>query len=217
MRRESLAVTLGVAPVDVGVAHFVATVRAHGHTLHDARVRIRLSMPAWPATFGTALLATTPCAGGYCGTGTLRALGRWRAVVLVRARGSAGVAAVPFDLMNGANARFLFAQPADTRFGPASVTLAQTPRGASTLRVLLRAGLRVRAVLSMPNMLSMGTAVYGARHAAGGWYTLSLSFAMTGVNQIVLQVRTAGGWATARTLLYDVAGDGRASLLTNTP
>jgi hypothetical protein len=163
------------------------------------------------------VLTAAPCAGGYCGTGTLQALGRWRVVVLVRERGSAVDAAIPFDVMNGANARFLFAQPPDTRFGPAIVTLAQALRGASTLRVLLRPQLRVRAVLSMPNMHSMGSAVYGGQPTAGGWYRLRFAFPMTGVNQLVLQVRTSGGWTTARTLLYDVDGVGRASLLTNTP
>jgi hypothetical protein len=215
VRRGSLAVTLSVAPVNIGPARFVADVRDHGRALLDAQVGIRLSMPAW-STFGAPALATTPCSGGYCATGTLQALGRWRAVVLVREQGSPLVAAVPFDLMNGANARFLFAQPADTRFGPASVTLAQTARGPSSLRVLLRPGLQVRALLSMPNMLSMGTATYRAMSLSGGWYGLSFQFAMTGVNQILLQARTPGGWATARTLLYDVDGAGRGSLLTNT-
>jgi hypothetical protein len=69
----------------------------------------------------------------------------------------------------------------------------------------------------MPNMLSMGTAVYHAEPSAGGWYAIPFTFSMTGVNQLLIQVQTTGNWEMVRTLLYDVDGVGRATLLTNTP
>jgi hypothetical protein len=118
--------------------------------------------------------------------------------------------------MNGAHARFLFAQRPDTRFGPASVLLTRLPQGDSVLRVHLRAGLSVRAALDMPNMLSMGAAAYAAQPEGNGWYRVSLAFPMTGVYQVVLQVRTRGGWQPVRTLLYDADSAGNATLLTNT-
>jgi hypothetical protein len=103
---------------------------------------------------------------------------------------SGGPLCLPFDVLNGANARFLFAQPPDRRFGRAKVRLARVADGSSILRGCLRPHLAVRAVLAMPNMRSMGTAVYAASQLPQGWYGVALAFPMTGVTQIVLEVRT---------------------------
>jgi hypothetical protein len=177
---------------------------------------MRLSMPAQPI-FGTTPVVLTACGKDFCGQGNLQALGRWHVEVLVRSRKRpATVRDVPFDLMNGANARFLFSLPPDTRFGPATVTLGRVPDGSALLRVLLRPNLVVRAMASMPNMASMGTASYPVESQANGWYSVSLAFPMTGVEQLLLQVRGSQGWQTARILLYDVDSAGNASLLTNT-
>jgi hypothetical protein len=217
VHRGLLAVTLLVTPVDVGPARFVATVKERGRRVTDGRVRIQLSMPAQP-DFGRALLDTARCGAGYCGRGALQALGRWRVDVLVRLHDrSGGPISIPFDVMNGANARFLFAQPPDTRFGPATVMLERAADGSSFLRVRLRHGLAVRAVLAMPNMRSMGTAVYAASPLPQGWYGASLAFPMAGVTQVVLEVRARRGWQPVRTLLYDVGSTGNATLLTNSP
>ena len=175
VHRGLLAVTLMVTPVDVGPARFVATVKERDRLVTDGHVRIQLSMPAQPV-FGSVMLNTARCADGYCGQGTLQALGRWRVDVRVRLRDmSGGPISIPFDVMNGANARFLFAQPPATRFGPATVMLARAADGSSVLHVHLRPGLTVRAVLDMPNMLSMGIAVYPASPLPRGWYGVSLA------------------------------------------
>jgi hypothetical protein len=216
VRRGSLAVTLAVSPLDVGAVRFVASVEANGKPVTADRVRLRLSMPSQPI-FGVAILKTTLRDGRYRGQGQLQALGRWHVDVLMCPSGiKAACPSVPFDLMNGANARFLFAQPPDTRFGPASVALTRAPEGGSTLRVHLRAGLAVRAIMDMPNMLSMGAARLGAQPQAHGWYGVSLAFPMTGVARVVLQVHTPTGWQAIRTLLYDVDSAGNATPLTNT-
>jgi hypothetical protein len=217
VRRRLLAVTLLVTPVGVGPARFVATVKQRDRLVSAGYVRLALSMPTQPV-FGTAMLDATRCATGYCGQGTLQALGHWRVAVLVRLPHRSGSpTTIPFDFMNGANARFLFAQPPDTRFGPATALLARAADGSSVLRVRLRPGLAVRAVLEMPNMLSMGTAVYAASPWPQGWYGVSLAFPMAGVTQVVLEVRVRRGWQPVRTLLYDVDSAGHATLLTNTP
>jgi hypothetical protein len=83
--------------------------------------------------------------------------------------------------------------------------------------VQLRPGLSVRAVLMMPNMLSMGSAVYAARTQPRGRYAVSLAFPMTGVMQVTLQVQTPDGWRSVCTLLYDADSAGKATLITNTP
>ena len=97
------------------------------------------------------------------------------------------------------------------------VTLSQLPQRTSDLRVHLRSGLSVRAVMAMPNMLSMGTTSYHAQPLPGGWYHIWLVFSMPGVTQLKLQVREPRGWHTVRTLFYDVGSAGTAALLTNTP
>jgi hypothetical protein len=117
--------------------------------------------------------------------------------------------------MNGANARFLFAQPPDTRFGPATTLVSRIPQSSTFLRVRLRAGLPVRAIVDMPNMLSMGSASYAAQPEVQGWYGVSVVFPMTGVTQIVLQVRTRSGWQPIKTVLYDVDSSGNAAPITN--
>lgn len=212
-----LAVTLRVTPVDVGPVRFVATVTERARRVTDGQVRIQLTMPAQPG-FGRALLETVPCAAGYCAQGTFQALGRWRVDVLVRLPDrSGGPLRVPFDVLNGANARFLFAQPPDARFGPATVRLARVADGSSVLQVRLHPHLAVRAVVAMPNMRSMGTAIYPASARPQGWYGVTLAFPMAGVTQVVLEVRTRRGWYPVRTLLYDVGSSGQATLLTNTP
>jgi hypothetical protein len=212
------AVTLLVTPVDVGPVRFVATVTERARRVTDGQVRIQLTMPAQPG-FGRALLETVPCAAGYCAQGTFQALGRWRVDVLVRLpHRSGGPLRVPFDVLNGANARFLFAQPPDARFGPATVRVARVADdGSSVLQIRLRPHLAVRAVLAMPNMRSMGTAIYSASARPQGWYGVALAFPMAGVTQVVLEVRTRRGWYPVRTLLYDVGSSGQATLLTNTP
>ena len=215
-RRGRYAVTLTITPVDVGPVRIIAAVREGGAPLTDGRVRIRLSMPAQPI-FGVAVLRTKRCAGGYCAQGKLQALGRWRAEVLVRPHATPnGPIIIPFDIMNGANARFLFAQRPDTRFGPATVTLSRAADGSYAARVRLRPRLTVRAVLAMPNMPSMGTAIYPAAALARGWYATPLAFPMTGVTQVEIEVRVRSRWRAVRTLLYDVSSTGNATLLTNT-
>ena len=214
--RGILSVDLTVSPVDVGPARFVAVVRARGTLIPDAQVQLRLSMPAQPG-FGAATLPTSRCGDGYCGQGQLQALGRWHIEVLVRRAGSAdSLGTIPFDLLDGANAHFLFAQPPDTRYGPAAVSLSRTADGSSLVQVRLRPGLTVRAVGAMPDMASMGTAIYAATPGQAGLYTIPLAFAMTGVEQLTLQVRDRSVWKPVRTLLYDVDSKGGAVLLTNT-
>jgi hypothetical protein len=216
VRRGPIAAALTIAPVDVGAAQFVVKVEVAGKSVAKDRVRLRLSMPSQPL-FGVSALAMTLCDSGYCAQGQLQALGRWR--VEVEACGLEATNAcvgIPFDFMNGANARFLFAQPPNRRFGPASVRLTQTAQSASLLRVQLHSGLSVRAILTMPNMLSMGSATYAAQAQASGRYTVSLAFPMTGVMQVTLQVHTPRGWQSVRTLLYDADSAGRATLITNT-
>ena len=215
--RGTLSVDLTVSPVDLGPARLVAVVRARGTLVTDAQVLFHLSMPAQPG-FGAATLPAARCGDGYCAQGQLQALGRWRIEVLVRRAGHSGVSGtIPFDLLDGANARFLFAQQPDIRYGPATVSLSRASDGSSLLRIHLRPGLAVRAIGAMPDMGSMGTAVYEATPAAPGFYTVSLAFAMTGVESLTLQVREGSGWRPVRTLLYDVDSKGGAVLLTNTP
>jgi hypothetical protein len=217
VRRGSVAVALTISPIDVGVSRFVAVVQVAGRRLTAQHLRLRLSMPSQPL-FGVATLTALPCAAGYCSQGQLPALGRWHVAVRVCGQGGAtGCTGIPFDFMNGANARFLFAQPPDRRYGPATVTLSQLPQHTSDLRVHLRSGLSVRAVMAMPNMLSMGTASYRAQPRPGGWYHVWLVFSMPGVTQLTFQVQEARGWRTVRTLFYDVGSAGTATLLTNTP
>lgn len=216
VRRGPVTVALTVAPVDVGTARFRAGVWVGGHVLSGGRVRFTLAMPAQPV-FPKTVIVATACHGGYCGQGQLPALGRWHLDTLVcPPRQQRGCARIPFDFMNGANASFLFAQPPDMRFGSASVILTRVPQDASTLRLRLRPGLTVRALVAMPNMLSMGAATYAAWPQTHGWYGISLLFPMTGVTRITLQVRTAGGWLPVRTLLYDVDSAGNAELITAT-
>lgn len=215
--RGTLSVDLTVSPVDLGPARLVAVVRARGTLVTDARVQLRLSMPAQPG-FGAATLPTSRCGTGYCAQGELQALGRWRIEVLVRRAGDPErPGTIPFDLLDGANAHFLFAQAPDTRYGPATVSLSRASDGSSLLRIHLHRGLTVRAVGTMPDMGSMGTAIYDAMPATSGPYTIPLAFAMTGVEQLTLQVRDRSVWKPVRTLLYDVDSKGGAVLLTNTP
>ncbi len=214
VHRGRLALTLMVTPVDVGPARFVVSVKDGGRPVHDAQVRIRLSMPAQPV-FGSTMPDAARCAGNYCAQGTLQALGRWRVDVRVRLREPrAAPIGIPFDLMNGAYARFLFAEPPDKSFGPATVTLTRSDDGSSELQVRLRPRLTVRAVLDIPNMRSMGTAVYAASPLPHGRYAVSLAFPMAGVSQVVIQVQANGRWHTVHTLLYDVDSAGQATLLT---
>jgi hypothetical protein len=217
VRRGPIAVALTIAPVDVGTAQFVAKVEVAGKSISKDRVRLRLSMPSQP-TFGVSAPAMTPCDSGYCAQGQLQALGRWHVELQVCGLEAADTCVgIPFDFMNGANARFLFAQPPNTRFGPTSVRLTQSTQGASNLQVRLRSGLSVRAILTMPNMLSMGSATYAARAQASGLYTVSLAFPMTGLMQVTLQVHTPSGWHSVRILLYDADSSGKATLITTTP
>lgn len=215
--RGTLSIDITVSPVDVGTIRMVAVVRARGALVTDAQVQLRLSMPAQPG-FGAATLPAGRCGNGYCGQGQLQALGRWHIEVLVRRAGLPDRSGtIPFDLLDGANARFLFVQPPDTRYGPATVSLSRTSDSSSLLRIHLRPGLTVRAMGAMPDMASMGTAVYAATPATPGLYIISLAFAMTGVESLTLQVRDGSGWRPVRTLLYDVDSKGGAVLLTNTP
>ena len=215
--RGTLSIDLTVSPVDLGPARLVAVIRARRTLVTDAQVLFHLSMPAQPG-FGAATLPATRCGDGYCAQGQLQALGRWRIEVLVRHAGNPERSGtIPFDLLDGANAHFLFAQPPDTRYGPATVSLSRASDGSSLLQIRLRPGLSVRAVGTMPDMGSMGTAVYDATAAGSGLYTVSLAFAMTGVESLTLQVREGLLWRSVRTLLYDVDSKGGAVLLTNTP
>jgi hypothetical protein len=217
VRRGPIAVALTIAPVDVGTVQFAAKVEVAGKSVTDDQVGLRLSMPSQPF-FGVSALNLTPCDSGYCTQGQLQALGRWHLDALVCGPDSATpCVGIPFDFMNGANARFLFAQLPNTRFGPTSVHLTQTVRGTSLLRVQLHPGLSVRTILTMPNMLSMGSATYAAQAQVPGRYAVSLAFPMTGVMQVTLQVRTPRGWQSVRTLLYDADSSGKATLITNTP
>lgn len=212
--REPLTVALAVTPVDVGAARFIVQVWRNGRVLRNGRLRFILSMPAQPV-FPKTAVAATACHEGYCGQGQLRALGRWHLDVRVCPPGPPrNCVTFPFDFMNGANARFLFAEPPDPRFGSAAVIFSRVPQGASTLRIHLRPGIAVRAVATMPNMRDMGTAVYGARPQTHGWYGISLFFPMTGVTRMIFQARAPAGWLPIRTLWYDVDSAGDARLIT---
>lgn len=219
VHRGPLAITLRVAPVDVGPVRLVLSLARGTRPISGARVDLALSMPSQPA-FGVTRLRMTPCTAGYCGQGSFSALGRWHVALQIHlprlARGRVMLLRVPFNVLNGANARFLFAQPPDTRLGPATVQLMRIADGSSVLTVRLRPHLTVRAVLDMPNMRSMGSAVYAATAQSGGRYAVSLAFPMAGVTQIVLQARGRAGWRPVRTLLYDVGSNGAATLITTT-
>jgi hypothetical protein len=214
VRRGSVAVTLTVAPPAVGPALLRATVMRDGTPLTDDAVRIRLWMPAQPG-INMVDLSARPADGGYQATAEIQALGRWRAAVTVHGQHMQQV--IPFDFMSGPNARFLFAQPPDHAYGPATAMLVQTAAGSTLLKVQLDAGLAVRAVVQMPNMPSMGASTYVAQAPVNGWYGIALLFPMTGVVQVDLQVRRGSAWRVVRTLLYDVDSYGHGALLTNTP
>lgn len=216
VRRGQLIVDLTVAPVNIGPAQFRASVFEGNRPITGATVSMRLSMPSQPS-LGLSVLATKRCSGGFCAQGTLQALGRWRVEVTVRQPDAmATVQNVPFDLLNGANARFLFSQPPNTQFGPATVRLTRVGDGSSLLRIQLHRNLKVRGVVLMPNMQSMGSANYPFEASANDWYSASLAFPMTGVEQLTVQARVRQEWKTVRTLLYDVDSEGNATLLTNT-
>jgi len=216
IRRGPIVVRLTITPADLGTARIHARVWVNGRVLQTGGIRFMLSMPSQPI-FPRAILAAAKCHGGYCARGELQALGRWQLEVLVCPRNPRGTCApIIFDFMNGANARFLFARPPDTRFGSAEVNLTREPQGSSILRVHLRPALTVHAVVAMPNMPSMGTAYYAAGPQPHGWYAVSLSFPMTGVTEVRLQVWIRGVWRTVRTLLYDVDSAGGAQLITTT-
>lgn len=219
VHRGPFALTLRVAPVAVGPVRLVLSLARGTRPISGARVALVLSMPAEPA-MGVTRERMSPCRAGYCGQGSFSALGRWHVALQIglprRVGGQAVLLRVPFDVLNGANARFLFAQPPDTRWGPATVQLVRRADGSSALTVRLRPHLAVRAVLDMPNMQSMGSAVYAATAQSGGRYVVSLAFPMAGVTRIVLEARGRAGWRPVRTLLYDVGSGGVVTLLTTT-
>jgi hypothetical protein len=115
--------------------------------------------------------------------------------------------------MNGSRAAFLLPDVPNRAFGRATVTLSPAADGWWILGIDLRAGLSVRAVADMPNMSSMGSAALTFRRQRSGRYAVTLSFPMTGVERIRIQVMARGQWQDVRVLLYDVDSAGRASLI----
>jgi copper transport protein len=197
----ALTVDLQINPADVGQTQLTATVAEHGRPVTDGQVRIKLSMPATPA-LGAAFVETTPEAGGYAGTGDLVQEGLWRADVLVRTHSDPQeFRDVPFVFLAGPEPALLSAPATDRRDGPATLSLSSAPGAAATLAVHLSRGLRVRYMITMPDMSPQVT---DAQAGAGGWYRGAIVPPMEGYMNLAVQVRESGPWHTVRMAVCQV-------------
>jgi len=89
-------------------------------------------------------------------------------IVLVRTHDDPGeFRDLPFAFVASGDPTLLSAPSLDPRDGPATLRLSSPPGAVATLAVRLRAGLRVRYLITMPDMSPQADA---ATPAAGGWY-----------------------------------------------
>jgi copper transport protein len=199
----NLTVGLQINPADVGQAEVRATIAEHGKPVTDGQVRVKLTMPAQP-DLGAAFVETTPGDGAYGGTADLVQEGLWRADVLVRTHSDPGeFRDVPFVFLASTDPVLLSAPSLDARYGPATLRLSSPPGAAATLSVRLREGLRVRYVLTMPDMSPQ---VDGAAPVGGGWYRGGIVPPMEGYMNLAVQVWTRGSWRTVRMALAQIDG-----------
>jgi copper transport protein len=197
----ALAVNLQINPADVGQTQLTATVAEHGRAVTDGQVRVRLSMPANP-DLGASFVETTPAAGSYSGTGDLVQEGLWRADVLVRTHSDPSeFRDVPFVFLASTEPALLSAPATDTHYGPATLRLSSAPGAAATLAVRLRPGLRVRSLITMPDMSPQENDVQAE---AGGWYRGAIVPPMEGYMNLAVQVWEGGAWHTVRMAVCQV-------------
>jgi hypothetical protein len=190
-----LTVNLQVNPADTGQAQLTVHVAEHGQAVTDGQVRIKLSMPEQPG-LGAAFVETSPSDGGYSGAGDIVQEGLWRADVLVRTHSDPGeFRDLPSIFVAGPEPSVLEAPTASTRYGPAILRLRSLPGAAARLEVRMRAGLRVRYLLTMPDMSPQEI---GAVPEAGGWYGGTLVPPMPGYMNLAVQVQEGAGWQTVR-------------------
>jgi copper transport protein len=196
-----LTVNLEINPADVGQTQLTAAVSEHGRRVTDGQVRIKLSLPADPG-LGAAFVETAPEAGSYDGEGDLVQEGLWQADVLVRTRDDPGeYRAIPFVFLASAEPALLSASATDTRNGPATVRLISRPGAAARLAVLLHPGLRVRYLLTMPDMSPQPDNVQPETH---GWYSGIIVPPMEGYMNLAVQVQEGAAWHTMRTMVCEV-------------
>jgi hypothetical protein len=158
-------------------------------------------MPEQPA-LGATFVETSPSDGGYSGAGDIVQEGLWRADVLVRTRDDPSeFRDLPTLFVAGPEPAVLEAPTADTRYGPAILRLRSSPGAAARLEVRLHAGLRVRYLLTMPDMSPQEI---GAVPEAGGWYGGTLVPPMPGYMNLAVQVQAGTGWQTVRMAICTV-------------
>jgi copper transport protein len=197
----ALTVNLQINPADIGQAQVTAAVAERGHPVADGQVRIKFTMPAHPE-LGAAFVETAPSGGAYTGTADLVQEGLWRADVLVRTRDDPlEFRDVPFVFVASGDPILLSPPRLDPRDGPATLRLNSPPGTAATLSVRLRAGLRVRYLVTMPDMSPQED---GAAPAGGGWYRGVIVPPMEGYMNLAIQVWTPQGWRTVRTAVAQV-------------
>jgi uncharacterized membrane protein len=196
-----LAVNLQINPADVGQTQLTATISERGRPVRDGQVRIKLSMPANPG-LGAAFVETTRAAGTYTGTGDLVQEGLWQAEVLVRTHDDpTEFRVVPFVFIASAEPSLLSAPATDARYGAVRLQLSSTPGAVARLDARLRPGLRVRFLITMPDMSpQVGDAVW----AAGGWYRGAIVPPMEGYMNLAVQVQESSGWHTVRMAVFEV-------------
>jgi hypothetical protein len=214
-RSGAMEVSLRIDRPAVGSVRLFAAIREQGRVVRHARVRVVLSMPAFPM-IQSAKIMMRPIAGGFAGSGAFLALGRWQAKLTVQAPDQPATV-LSYNFLVGPNAGFLSLPALPARFGPATFTFAQGVQGDSTVRIRLRPGLNVRYELTMPSMPEMGKADFAMQPLSGGWYQGNPFFGMSGVTTIAIQVREAGGWRTARQALFDVGETDHEELLLTSP
>jgi hypothetical protein len=196
-----LTVTLQINPADVGQTQLTATVGERGRAVPDGQVRIKLSMPANP-TLGAAFVETTPAAGSYTGTGDLLQEGLWRADVLVRTRRDPEeFRDVPFVFLASPEPALLSPPATDRHYGPATLRMSSTPGAAAMLAVRLHPGVRVRYLITMPDMSPRAD---DAQPATDGWYSGVIVPPMEGYMNLAVQVREGDIWRTVRMTVCEV-------------
>jgi hypothetical protein len=210
------SVALSVGSPDLGVTRLFVSLHRGGQMVAGARVEVSLAMPAFPS-LGTTRYTLAPVAGGYLGTGSFAALGRWRATVRVALAGTGTPSEVWFDLLVGPGAGFVALPPLKARYGPATIAYTTAAGGSGDMRVCLRAGLKVRYVFAMPSMPEMGRSAFPMDAQAGGWYGGQIVFGMAGVTAITIQVLDHGAWRAARELLFDAGSTNKGVLFASSP